>query len=49
MFWNPISGQVIKCQLCAGDPQCVRACPTGTLVLQTVVDRASKRKREEES
>ena len=26
--YNVDSGKVIKCDLCAGDPKCVEACPT---------------------
>jgi Fe-S-cluster-containing hydrogenase component 2 len=27
------SGKSVKCDLCHGDPLCVRACPTGALEL----------------
>ena len=29
--YDSIRKQVIKCQLCEGDPQCVKFCPTGAL------------------
>lgn len=34
MFWNAISERVMKCELCGGDPECVKACPIGALKLQ---------------
>ncbi|HIC89255.1 MAG TPA: 4Fe-4S dicluster domain-containing protein, partial [Anaerolineae bacterium] len=43
MFWNPISQQVIKCELCHGDPQCVQACPTGALAIQIVADKKTRK------
>lgn len=30
---HPETGKSIKCDLCAGNPCCVKACPTGALVL----------------
>jgi len=33
IFWDSITGRVIKCELCGGEPQCVLACPTNALVL----------------
>lgn len=29
--FNPVSGKVDKCDLCAGNPQCVEACPTAAI------------------
>ena len=29
--FNPVSGKVDKCDLCAGTPQCVEACPTAAI------------------
>ncbi len=34
----------IKCDLCGGDPECVKACPTGALDFIRV-DRATLKKR----
>lgn len=31
ILYNPNKRQVIKCELCGGDPQCVKFCPTGAL------------------
>jgi Fe-S-cluster-containing hydrogenase component 2 len=28
---NPGSGQVFKCELCDGDPECVKACDDGAI------------------
>lgn len=30
-FVDPDSGKVLKCDLCDGDPTCVKVCPTGAL------------------
>ncbi len=29
--YNPDSGKVLKCDLCGGDPACVKMCPTTAL------------------
>ncbi len=34
--YNAATGKVIKCDLCGGDPACVRACPTATLIFADV-------------
>ena len=39
MFWNPIDEKVMKCELCHGDPQCVKACPTEALTLRVLSDK----------
>ncbi|MFP3927371.1 MAG: NADH-dependent phenylglyoxylate dehydrogenase subunit beta [Desulfobacteraceae bacterium] len=31
--WNPIAGRVAKCDLCGGDPACVKSCPRDALEL----------------
>ena len=31
ILYDPDNRRVIKCDLCGGDPQCVRFCPTGAL------------------
>jgi len=31
IFYDPITDQVIKCDLCQGNPLCVQVCPTGAL------------------
>lgn len=31
ILYDPDKRQVVKCELCGGDPQCVRFCPTGAL------------------
>ncbi len=30
--YNVSSGKVVKCDLCGGDPECVKACPTQAIV-----------------
>ena len=30
--WDTAAGEVAKCDLCGGNPQCARFCPTGALV-----------------
>lgn len=36
MIWiDPDLKKSVKCDLCAGDPRCVKACPTGALTLAT--------------
>jgi len=32
MDYDPIHHEVIKCDLCGGDPNCAKHCPTGALV-----------------
>lgn len=34
MFYNPVTEQVFKCDLCAGDPRCVDACKFGVLTCE---------------
>ena len=29
--WDPDSRRILKCDLCGGDPQCVKVCPTEAL------------------
>lgn len=36
MFWNALSERVMKCELCKGNPQCVKTCAVGALTLQIV-------------
>jgi Fe-S-cluster-containing hydrogenase component 2 len=31
IFFDPPSGVAAKCDLCAGDPACAKACPTGAI------------------
>ena len=31
MFYNPDTHKAFKCDLCGGDPACVKSCPTGAL------------------
>jgi carbon-monoxide dehydrogenase iron sulfur subunit len=42
---DPVSGDVIKCDLCGGDPRCVAACPTGALGFESPARPARKRRR----
>jgi len=34
MFWNALTERVMKCELCHGDPQCVKTCAAGALTMQ---------------
>jgi Fe-S-cluster-containing hydrogenase component 2 len=31
IIWEKKSGRVVKCDLCGGDPECAKTCPSGTL------------------
>jgi Fe-S-cluster-containing dehydrogenase component len=31
---NPNTGQAFKCDLCGGDPQCAKWCPTGAITVK---------------
>jgi Fe-S-cluster-containing hydrogenase component 2 len=44
---NPVRGQVIKCDLCGGQPTCVEFCSEGALQYLPAdeVDTTQKRKR----
>ena len=44
MFWNPISGRVIKCELCQGEPQCVKACASEALTIRVFHGKKGTRK-----
>jgi carbon-monoxide dehydrogenase iron sulfur subunit len=33
-FVDQDSGRVLKCDLCDGDPTCVKVCPTGALTFE---------------
>ncbi len=33
-FADPTTGQVLKCDLCDGDPTCVKVCPAGALAFE---------------
>lgn len=35
-FLDPETGGVLKCDLCGGDPTCVKVCPTGALTYEEV-------------
>ncbi len=36
--YNTITGQVMKCDFCEGEPACIKACPRGALELKTGAD-----------
>ena len=48
--WDPVERKVIKCDLCGGDPQCAKYCPTGAIEY-VMANRAAvlKRRRASES
>ena len=39
-FADPVSGAVLKCDLCDGDPTCVKVCPCGALTYEDVSKEA---------
>ena len=39
VFFNNSKGIALKCDMCAGDPACVRACPNGVIVEEEVGGR----------
>jgi Fe-S-cluster-containing hydrogenase component 2 len=34
IFWDPIRHKAFKCDLCGGDPACVKACPTAAILYE---------------
>jgi Fe-S-cluster-containing hydrogenase component 2 len=46
MHFDAIDRRVIKCDLCDGDPQCVRFCEVGAVDLVQAGDLSLERKRE---
>ncbi len=40
--FNPITNKASKCHLCGGDPECVKACPTGALSYVAWVDKTKE-------
>ena len=44
-LYDPVANIVAKCDLCQGDPQCVKLCPSGAISYQAAsVNSLSKRK-----
>lgn len=43
---SPVTGTAIKCDLCQGDPQCVRFCPTNVLKLLTAHQLSHLKKKD---
>ncbi len=39
-FADPVTGAVLKCDLCDGDPTCVKVCPCGALTYEDVSKEA---------
>lgn len=39
-FVDPLTGGVLKCDLCDGDPTCVKVCPTGALAYEDLSKEA---------
>ena len=46
MRWNPKRGRVFKCDLCHGDPQCVRFCDTKAVDYVEISNIQTDRMRE---
>ena len=34
LFRDPVTKKILRCDLCGGDPSCVKWCPTGTLTIK---------------
>ncbi len=43
--YEPATGKVIKCDLCGGDPACVRVCPTEAIVFTAVAVQGFEKMR----
>jgi Fe-S-cluster-containing dehydrogenase component len=39
-FADPATGEVLKCDLCDGDPTCVKVCPAGALTFEDLSQEA---------
>ncbi len=39
-FADPVTGDVLKCDLCGGDPTCVKVCPAGALTFEDLSKEA---------
>lgn len=39
-FVNPGNGKILKCDLCDGDPTCVKVCPTGAITYEDLSKEA---------
>jgi len=44
--WDAEEGIILRCDLCKGDPVCVKLCPTGALEYVTITKYILLRKRE---
>lgn len=44
--FDPDRGQAVKCDLCGGDPECVRMCPTGALTCDREEEYSLARRRQ---
>jgi Fe-S-cluster-containing hydrogenase component 2 len=45
MIQEPGGGDVVKCDLCRGNPECVAACPSGALAFQIPTVPAARKRR----
>ncbi|WP_370273485.1 4Fe-4S dicluster domain-containing protein [Methanosarcina sp. MSH10X1] len=46
MGFHPVKKVAFKCDLCGGDPQCVRFCPSGAITFRSVDEFLMERRRE---
>ncbi len=46
MGFNPVKKVAFKCDLCGGNPQCARFCPSGALTFRSVDEFLMERRRE---
>jgi Fe-S-cluster-containing hydrogenase component 2 len=43
--WNPVEEKPLICNLCEGEPSCVRKCPTGALIYEDPIVMTQKKQR----
>lgn len=46
MGFHPVEKVALKCDLCGGDPQCARFCPSGALTFRSVDEFLMEKRRE---
>jgi Fe-S-cluster-containing hydrogenase component 2 len=44
--WDAEKGEVLRCDLCKGDPVCAKLCPTGALRYTTITKYILLKRRE---
>jgi Fe-S-cluster-containing hydrogenase component 2 len=46
MGFHPVEKVALKCDLCGGDPQCARFCPSRALIFRSVDEFLMEKRRE---